>query len=855
MAKNLGINIKIGADLKKFSSDMQNVQRQMRRTGKKMKSIGTSMTRSMTLPLSLIGGASIKLAADFEQSMAKVKAISGATGDQFKRLNDNALELGRTTRYTSAQVADLQLNLSKLGFSPEEIEAATASILNLALATGEDLAASATVAAATMKGFGLEASESARISDVMAAAFSGSALDLEKFGTAMATVAPVAKLAGASLEETTAILGVLTDRGMDASTAGTSLRNIYLRLSQQGLSWAEAMEKVKNAQKPLNVATELFGVRAAAATAIIANNKKQLGELTEELNNSAGAAKSMATVMDKTLNGAILRAKSALEAMGIEIGTYLAPIVSGLADKIAKLSEWFKGLSTSTKKVLLIVAGLLAAAGPLLIIFGQINIAVASLIPVFAKLGVAIVGSLGPIGLIITGVVALGLAIKKLRPKMKSLTHQQKLAADHAKNMRKTFKEVSDSAATKRAELMRLNNTITENSIRMVTRKRAIVELRKAMPNYLKTITDEELLTKGAVKQIDIYIATLKRKAIAVGLQNQVQEKANKLSELEVQKAQGEIVLEPVYKVDEFGNVTSVIDEVATELQKSLKQGVSRRLDDEIAILGKQIDEILKLSEKYKTKGGLGEDKDGDKGGTEDLIKKNNHLKTSYEDLAESLKETGDSFQHVLLGENRMVGVHSKAVDEMKLKNVELLESMNNVKDDSSTWTDIWSGFSSSMNEALGQMNQMIGNFVGEQLTGLFDAIGQEIAGGTKQIDDWSKNLLKSFGEFLSEMGAMVIAYGVAKMSLLKNMHPAAIIAAGIAMTIAGGMIKEKTKDVGSALDGSGGGGGGGSSPIAFNNDFGAGQGMLTLDTVVYGNDIVLSSNRQHNTNMRTRRK
>ena len=137
----------------------------------------------------------------------------------------------------------------------------------------------------------------------------------------------------------------------------------------------------------------------------------------------------------------------------------------------------------------------------------------------------------------------------------------------------------------------------------------------------------------------------------------------------------------------------------------------------------------------------------------------------------------------------------------------------------------------------------------------MFDAIGQEIAGGTKQIDDWSKNLLKSFGEFLSEMGAMVIAYGVAKMSLLKNMHPAAIIAAGVGMTILGGMIKEKTKDVGSSLNGSGGGGGGGSSPIAFNNDFGAGQGMLTLDTVVYGNDIVLSNNRQHNTNMRTRRK
>src|SRR5210317_2021169 len=112
MAKNR-INIAIGANLKKFSSDMQNVKREMRKTSRKMKSLGQSMTRSLTVPLSLVGVASAKLAADFEQSMAKVQAISGATGAGFKALNENALELGRTTRYTAQQVAELQLNLSK----------------------------------------------------------------------------------------------------------------------------------------------------------------------------------------------------------------------------------------------------------------------------------------------------------------------------------------------------------------------------------------------------------------------------------------------------------------------------------------------------------------------------------------------------------------------------------------------------------------------------------------------------------------------------------------------------------------------------------------------------------------------
>ena len=167
MAKNR-INIAIGANLKKFSSDMQNVKREMRRTSRKMKSLGQSMTRSLTAPLGLVGVASVKLAADFEQSMAKVKAVSGATGAEFKALNDNALELGRTTRYTAQQVAELQLNLSKLGFKPKEITQSTEAILNLALASGEDLAQSATVAANTMRGFGIATSESGRVADVMA---------------------------------------------------------------------------------------------------------------------------------------------------------------------------------------------------------------------------------------------------------------------------------------------------------------------------------------------------------------------------------------------------------------------------------------------------------------------------------------------------------------------------------------------------------------------------------------------------------------------------------------------------------------------------------------------------------------
>ena len=105
MAKNLGINIKIGADLKKFSSDMQNVQRQMRRTGKKMKSIGTSMTRSLTLPLGLMGGAMIKFASDVEESLNKVDVAFGDSSEEVKEFSKTTLKSFGIARGSALEMA------------------------------------------------------------------------------------------------------------------------------------------------------------------------------------------------------------------------------------------------------------------------------------------------------------------------------------------------------------------------------------------------------------------------------------------------------------------------------------------------------------------------------------------------------------------------------------------------------------------------------------------------------------------------------------------------------------------------------------------------------------------------------
>ena len=185
MAGKKSINIFLGLDASRFEKGLKKVNRKLTQAGKNFQRIGKSMTTSVTAPLVAMGAIAGKTFMDFEQSMLKVKAISGATGEEFKALEQNAKALGSSTMFTASQVAGLQLELSKLGLTPQQINASTESILNLAQATDSDLSQAAEVAAKTMQAFGLQATDMTMITDVMADSFSSSALDLNKFETAM----------------------------------------------------------------------------------------------------------------------------------------------------------------------------------------------------------------------------------------------------------------------------------------------------------------------------------------------------------------------------------------------------------------------------------------------------------------------------------------------------------------------------------------------------------------------------------------------------------------------------------------------------------------------------------------------
>ena len=190
---------------------------------------------------------------------------------------------------------------------------ATEATLDLAAATGTELAEAAKIAGATVRGFGLDASETIRVTDVMAKSFSSSALDMEKFQVAMSKIAPVAKAVGLTIEETTGFMGVLSDSGIEASTVGTSLRKIFIELSKQGLTLNEALDQINNSQDKLNTAQEIFGIRAATSALVLADNADKAAELTIKLNEAGGAAKRMAEEQLDTLTGSTIKLSSAWE--------------------------------------------------------------------------------------------------------------------------------------------------------------------------------------------------------------------------------------------------------------------------------------------------------------------------------------------------------------------------------------------------------------------------------------------------------------------------------------------------------------------------------------------------------------
>lgn len=304
--------------------------------------------------------------ADFEAAMSEVKAISGATSEEFAQLTDKANQMGAVTKFTASESAEAFKYMAQAGWDAKEMMDGIEGLMSLAAASGEDLGTTSDIVTDALTAFGMSAKESGRFADVMAMAANATNTDVAKMGDTFKYVAPVAGALGYSIEDTAVAIGLMASNGIKASQAGTSLRSLLTNLTHPvgqaedaindlGISITNADGSVKPLSQTLQELRSKFGALSEAERAqyaamlagqegmsgllaIVNASDQDFADLTEQINNSSGAAQEMADIMMDNLAGKFELFTGALDSMKMSLGErfkpYLMDALEWLTDKV-----------------------------------------------------------------------------------------------------------------------------------------------------------------------------------------------------------------------------------------------------------------------------------------------------------------------------------------------------------------------------------------------------------------------------------------------------------------------------------------------------------------------------------------
>ena len=355
--KNMGIIAKSTGNLLKTSFD----------SGISQVTIGVgSMIKGMLGAQAVIAGIQkltgairqgVNTAIDFEAANSKLAAILGTTKGEIKDLTADARRLGEATKYTASEATNLQIELSKLGFSKTEILDMTEGVLKFAQATGAELPEAAALAGAALRMFGADTEETERYVSAMAVATTKSALSFSYLQTAMPIVGPVAKAFNFTIEDTLALLGKLADAGFDASMSATATRNILLNLADGSGKLAQALggpvktlpelvdglQRLKEQGIDLNSTLEMTDKRSVAAFNAFLTASDKIVPLRDQITGVEDDLNKMADTMGNNVQGALYNLSSAWESLMLTIMDNtgaMKDFIDMATNGIRKINEW-----------------------------------------------------------------------------------------------------------------------------------------------------------------------------------------------------------------------------------------------------------------------------------------------------------------------------------------------------------------------------------------------------------------------------------------------------------------------------------------------------------------------------------
>lgn len=386
--------------------------------GKSMTSVGSTLTKSVTVPLLGIGTAGLKVASDFDSAMSGVKAISGATGEEFDALRAKAIELGGETAFSANEVAEAMTEMAKAGWDSQQILDGMGGVLDAAAASGENLGTVSTIVADAITGFGMEAKESTRVADLLTQAANSGTIGINDLGESFKYIAPVAGSMGLSIEDVTTALSAMSMSGIKGSQAGTSLRGVLTRMVKPTDQVAAAMDELgivltnsdgtfksldqilsemrgsfsglTDEQKTYYAATLAGQEGMSGLLSLLNMSQEEYDEIAASMDNASGVAKETAEVMRDNLSADVEGLMGSLESLAITLASLIVPALRDFVQWLTQLVNKFTALSPETQKTILMIAGIAAAIGPVLMVLGKLTSSIGSIITTFGKIPGAI---------------------------------------------------------------------------------------------------------------------------------------------------------------------------------------------------------------------------------------------------------------------------------------------------------------------------------------------------------------------------------------------------------------------------------------------------------------------------------
>ena len=388
--------------------------------GEKLKTVGDNVTNvgkkfmPVTLGVVGLGTAAVKTAADFDSAMSKVAAVSGATGSDLEALRDKAREMGEKTKFSASEAAEAMNYMAMAGWKTEDMLEGIEGVMNLAAASGEDLATTSDIVTDALTAFGLSASDSGHFADILAAASSNANTNVSMMGETFKYCAPIAGALGFSAEDTAEAIGLMANAGIKGSQAGTALRTIMNNLSGDvkicGSSIGEVTVATTNADGSMRDLSDILAdcrtafagltesEKAQAAESLVGKNamsgflalmnagEGDIDKLSSAIANCDGTAAGMAETMQDNLAGQLTILKSQLQELAISFGELLMPAIRTIVGWIQKFVDWLNSMDEGTRKVIVTIALVAAAIGPILIIVGKVISAVGTIMTIIPKL-------------------------------------------------------------------------------------------------------------------------------------------------------------------------------------------------------------------------------------------------------------------------------------------------------------------------------------------------------------------------------------------------------------------------------------------------------------------------------------